>query len=106
MHGRGKYFVWVDDILDNSEAAAGALFGVVGAMASSHYNVFVWDTTTGEIFELDPIRLNRIIGDYPQVMEQYNTTPDHNNTLVWIDMIIRYDELWLKDKGLKGVPLK
>lgn len=106
IFGRGRYFVWIDDLVDKSEAVAGALFGTLGALASSNLNVFVWDTTTDEIFELDSIRLNRILGEYPDLLEQYNSTPNHNNTMIWMDMIIKYDELWLKDKGLKGIPIK
>ena len=102
--GRGRYLVWYDDITDKSEVVAGGLFGVVGSIAATYMNVFVWDTTKGEIFELDRIQLNRILSEYPEVLELYNNTPNHNNTMVWLDMIVKYDEYWLKDHHLKGIP--
>ncbi len=67
----GTYCYFEDRVTNTGASIA---FGLVGALASTKKKGFVLDTQTGLVSELNRDFLASILGDYPELKKQYNTS--------------------------------
>lgn len=67
----GRYIYFEDEF---SSAAATASLGLIGALATIRYSGIVLDTKTGITTILNNANMEKILGDYPALMAEYNLT--------------------------------
>lgn len=67
----GRYFVFEDQV---SDPVAGAAFGLIGSLASTSTNLYVFDIKSGMVRVLDNSYMKELLLPYPELMEKWNNS--------------------------------
>lgn len=67
----GRYFLFEDQVTD---PVAGAAFGLLGSLASTSKNLYVFDTKSGLVRVLDTTLMKELLLPYPELMDKWKNS--------------------------------